>query len=284
MLSHSALVVELARDCAAALPYTVSRLEDIRGSFRAVEYIIVTNNSRDQTASILRLWADKRADVSIICLDGVARALPHRTARLSFARNVYLCELRHRIDKLHSPDLLVVADFDGVNNNLITGSEFERAITAAPLEWGAIFANQRLAYYDIWALRHPIWSADDCWAQMQAARNPFFRRRSSKAVVRNAHLKQVRIDPAEAPIEVNSAFGGFAIYRTRYLENAWYGGIDQAGREVCEHVAFNAAVSRNGGRLFIIPSLLNDAPQEHLSREYSGRATKPWLRNSSAHR
>jgi hypothetical protein len=280
MLHYSALVAGLARNCAPALPKTLSRLDDMCGSFRAIEYIVVTNDSHDQTMSILHEWSDQRANVLIVCLDGLAGAVSHRTVRLSIARNIYLRELQRRTEGLCGPDLLVVADLDGVNSNLITGSEFERAIAAAPAEWGAIFANQRLGYYDIWALRHPTWSPDDCWARVKAIRRPFFFRRShsKRTIAHNVWFKQVRIDPSETPIEVESAFGGFAIYRTRYLENAWYGGIDEAGNEVCEHVAFNAAVSRNGGRLFITPCLLNDAPQEHLCYQYSGGTAKPWLR------
>jgi hypothetical protein len=56
----------------------------------------------------------------------------------------------------------------------------------------------------------------------------------------------------------------------------WYSGRDEAGREICEHVSLNRCLREAGGRLYILPALLNDAPTEHL-QEGSGAIGSPWL-------
>jgi hypothetical protein len=72
-----------------------------------------------------------------------------------------------------------------------------------------------------------------------------------------------------APVSVDSAFGGLGIYK---MQSA-IGGAYRGEREVCvtpsdaeelkmtvqlcEHVPFNRRITRDGGRLFVIPSLIN---------------------------
>jgi hypothetical protein len=63
---------------------------------------------------------------------------------------------------------------------------------------------------------------------------------------------------------VRSAFGGLGIYRMSFALGARYCGLDDAGRETSEHVAFNEAITRSGGELCIFPPLSVRAPQQHL--------------------
>jgi hypothetical protein len=44
--------------------------------------------------------------------------------------------------------------------------------------------------------------------------------------------------------------------------SARYSGVGPTGEEVCEHVAYNAAVGRYG-ELYVLPALQTAAPQEH---------------------
>jgi hypothetical protein len=48
------------------------------------------------------------------------------------------------------------------------------------------------------------------------------------------------------------------------LHAARYIGIDAQGREVSEHIAFNEAIGRSGGRLHVFPELQVHAPAQHL--------------------
>lgn len=279
----TALIAGLARNCERALPETLRRLDQFRDTFSRVKYVIVTNDSDDRTESLLRSWSEQHGDVVVNTLDGLCAAFPQRTARIAFARNSYILELQREEARGVHYDFLLVADLDGVNANLVSDPMFTDALERAPSDWGALFANQRKAYYDIWALRHPTWCPGDCWAEVRAARGSLLRHlpfRKADAIKRLVSARQVKIEPSEPPIMVESAFGGFGIYRTAYLNGAVYDGIGDDGAEVCEHVAFNAAVRKNGAELYIHPAMLNDVPTEHLHTGGSGKSSTPWLDNS----
>jgi len=55
-------------------------------------------------------------------------------------------------------------------------------------------------------------------------------------------------------IEVDSAFGGLALYRASCLRGCFY---SSEGREVCEHVVLHRKIKDNGGKIFINPGLTN---------------------------
>lgn len=278
VLPLTALIAGTARNCAAHLPRTLRMLDELRRSFVTATTVLVTNDSSDNTPSLLHAWASERENASIIVMDGLAEAVPQRTVRLALARNMYLRELRNQNPPC---DLLIVADLDGVNDQLACGHDLERAIMSAPERWGALFANQRNAYYDIWALRHPAWCPVDCWAAIRRDKWPILNRfRRNAALDRHVWSRQVFIPPSVAPIEVDSAFGGFGIYRTAFLERAWYGGLARSFEEISEHVPFNEKVRRNGARLYIHPGILNDGPLEHLG-VLSGRQSRPWCTDPS---
>ena len=71
------------------------------------------------------------------------------------------------------------------------------------------------------------------------------------------------------PVAVDSAFGGLGIYKMPSAIGGAYRGErevritphdfaeQQITVQLCEHVPFNRRITRNGGRLFIVPSLIN---------------------------
>lgn len=263
-LGGSALIVGAARNCATGLRDTIPRLNRFSESFDHVDYVIGTNDSSDETDEILRAWEKGASNIQIINLDHLAQNVPARTARLAVVRNICLSKI-HR-ENYPTYDYFVVVDLDGVNVQLVDEPEFSEAIASAPAGWGGLFANQRTKYYDIWALRHKVWCPGDCWQDVKNASRGVFRRKSRRkaAVSRFVNERQKYISGDELPIEVESAFGGFGIYSVKAIIGAYYVGLTDGGSEVCEHVSFNAMVKNSGYLLYIIPSLLNDAPVLHL--------------------
>jgi hypothetical protein len=124
-------------------------------------------------------------------------------------------------------------------------------------DWDVCTANQRGPYYDIWALRHRIWSPNDCWKQYEFLRSHNAQR--EVAAWAAMYSKMITIGEAEEWIPVDSAFGGLAIYRRCTLDGVRYAGLDEAGEPLCEHVWLNNQIRSSGYRIFINPKLINTA-------------------------
>ena len=265
-LSESnALIVGLARNCEKGLQNTLPRLNKFKNTFKNVDFRIVTNDSTDNTENVLGNWSFQENNIKVIQHNNLEINATKRTARIAICRNIYLEELRQlKIDK--KIDYLLVLDLDGLNSTLVDDPIFTKLIEYAPSNWGGIFANTRGNYYDIWALRHDTWCPNDCFIESKNYRrnliniikNGGIRKNNKKAFKKFITDRQKKISPSNKIISVESAFNGFGIYKTKYLENASYVGLDLNGREICEHVHFNQCVRDNGAKLYIIPKLLND--------------------------
>ncbi len=265
-LSQSnAMIVGLAKNCADGLMKTLPRLDAFENTFQHVEYRVMINDSSDTTEAVLDDWAEGRNEIKIIKQTGLDLNVPNRTARLAVCRNICLAEYRAFNQRMNI-DYFIVLDLDGLNSNLIEDPEFTKVVEAAPDGWGALFANQRGTYYDIWALRHPTWCPTDCFVEIRKyRRNPlnWIRNGGKKKTRQIAYQtflwdRQKPISPHADIIDVDSAFGGFGIYNTKYLNNAFYLGLTKNGKQVCEHVHFNMMLRDTGANLYIIPKLLNN--------------------------
>jgi hypothetical protein len=64
-------------------------------------------------------------------------------------------------------------------------------------------------------------------------------------------------------IEVDSAFGGLAVYRRGALNGVKYAGLDKSGDQICEHVSLHEQIKANGGYIFINPRLINTGETTH---------------------
>jgi FkbM family methyltransferase len=259
-----------ARTCAPFLSYVLPNIEALASTYDAFELVIVENDSIDDTKAILREYAGARDNVRLIEADGLDEQYPKRTDRIAAARNLYMEVVRET--RYADCDDLVVVDFDDVNCRRISPSAF-----AAARAWlwqepnrRAVFANTTLFYYDVWALRHPTWSPDDCWSRVRATEAT---EGTEEAIRRHVATRQIPVPPRAAPILVDSAFGGLGIYRREQALAGTYVGLDGEGEETCEHVAFNAAVRGANGTMAIYPALQNQTPQEHILTTLGGSKT-----------
>ena len=132
-------------------------------------------------------------------------------------------------------------------------------------DWDVVTANQSSRYYDIWALRHPLWSPNDCWEQHE-----FLKKYIKTPEVVNSYSlrsRMIKIPKDSDWIAVDSAFGGFAIYRSSLLLNdVNYEGTNDVGNIICEHVPFNRKIKELGARIFINTNLINAHYVDHSRR------------------
>jgi hypothetical protein len=256
-----AVFAGVARNCSWFLPNVLQNVSRLAALYEDAAFVIAENDSDDETKSMLRSWLCRQPHGHLIELDGLTAIEPRRTQRIATARNACLDHILS--GEYCDYDHLVMLDFDDVNALPISIEDFLAAVNFLEEKPAAagVFANQAMAYFDVWALRHAIWCPDDCWKQVTA--RPRWMS-SGIAQILYLHRRQFSI-PAEArPIRVRSAFGGLGLYKMSKILNCRYEGLDTDGREVCEHVAFNRQICDHGGELYIYPKLLNYPPSEHL--------------------
>ena len=253
--------VGVARNCEPHLHEVLKNLTRLAALYGEASFAFVVSDSKDGTISILVDWLAKGQCGCVIDLGNLERQMPLRTQRLAFVRNACMDQVRNNAEA--SYDHLIVVDMDDVLAAPVSADVFAKAAhwldDAAPR--GAVFANARPRYYDIWALRHEVWCPYDCW-------HPVWYRDKNQ----NEHQLQIcevfsrmiKIPLWLPPIQVLSAFGGIGIYKLRLTATARYVGLDERRRETCEHVAFNAAVRKAGGQLYIFPALVTQSPAQHL--------------------
>ena len=204
--SFEVLIVGLVRNCEPSLESEVETLRASFEDFKNVSFFLVESDSTDGSLEALRELATRIPNFQFLSLGNLRQSIPDRIERIAHCRNAYLDYVRTTSRKF---DYVVVADLDGVNNLLTK----EKVATCWKFdEWSACTANQTGPYYDIYALRASGWSEMDCWNEARSlyasGMNPV------KSWVKAIRDKQRMIPESEDWIEVTSAFGGLAIYKT----------------------------------------------------------------------
>lgn len=253
-----ALVCGVARNCGATLEESLGALRRATAGFRETRVLIVESDSTDATPQILARLSSL-GELRAICLGNLRREIPSRTQRLAHCRNQLVEEVQS--DHCRDVDFVLVADLDGVNG-AVTQVGVESAWKSHQ-PWDVVTANQDGSYYDVWALRHPIWCPGDCWREYRQLRTLFGDEAAHQLAVGS---RQMRLPPSAGFVEVESAFGGLGIYKRQAFIAGEYIGIDEQGEETCEHVSFHADLRQRDFRIFINAALINSSQREHLGR------------------
>jgi len=251
------LIVGLVRDAASTIATEVSNINRAFKGFKEVEWLLIESDSKDNTVEELNKISLQNASFRFFALGELFKAMPKRTERLAYCRNHYLKEIREN-SHYRDVDYVAIVDLDNMND-LLTFDAVETCWEKD--DWDVCTANQLGPYYDIWALRHPIWSPNDCWSQCLFLQS--FGLPHEKAKQAAVYSKQIVIPPNANWIEVDSAFGGLAIYKRSALNEGQYFGLGHSGEEVCDHPFLHETIRNNGGKIFINPKLINTGLTEH---------------------
>jgi glycosyltransferase involved in cell wall biosynthesis len=215
-------------------------------NFRSQTFFVVESYSEDSTVDVLRAIAAKNKNFSFASIES-EREMPQLSVRIAQARNT-AADMAFSYGPF---DYVLVADLDNVNRNL-TAPRLESCWKYP--KWDMMSANQPHAYYDTWALRHPIISPGDCWRQYEELLAYLPAELAKKIAVTN---RVISIPKSCPPIPVNSAFGGLAMYTADAYFDSSYSGLTSNGIEICEHVPFNQKLTNSGYKLYINPGLVN---------------------------
>jgi len=251
------LVVALAKDCGNLIKSEICHLSRSIDLFGSKSWLVIESDSDDNTVEVLKECQRENDNFRFISLGKLSNKFPKRTERIAYCRNKYLYEINYN-PLYKNIDYIIVADIDGMNN-LLTLESLKSCWDNN--NWDVCTANQDGPYYDIWALRHKDWCPGDCWNEFNFLLNSGLS--YQKSLFAAVHSKMINIPQCRDWIEVESAFGGLAIYRKKYLENIEYIGLRKDGREVCEHVSLHKKIRSRGGSIFINPKLINTGLTEH---------------------
>jgi hypothetical protein len=256
-----------ARNCAEFLPGTLANIDRIAGLFTDASFVLIENDSTDATRTLLREWCNSHPTAHLITRDDFYTSAP-RTIRLARLRSEYTALVKR---KFADRDYLVVLDCDNVNASEINLDAVMRAVDflAQDKSRAGVFANSLPVYYDMWALRHPELCPGDALEEVldYAAR---FRVPADEAFTNTFAKRIFQLEVDGPSLEVDSAFGGLAIYKmSSILTNRapFIGykkkvlpsqkGWTEVGFQLCEHVSFNAGFRARGEKLFVLPWLIN---------------------------
>lgn len=257
MAQSSVVICGLAHQCALTLPRTLRRIDQLRGLFRQSAVVVFENESRDRTLKILRKWAARGEDITILSqpfpaslnlptehLDtGTPAFSVDRIQRMAWARNQYLDFVREN----HDPAYLLVLDFDLHRLSLKGIAD----TFGADREWDAVFSNSRAFN------RYRLWQPRVYWDTYAFKPNGDSGPQTSAQIFGSQKDLQT-LEPGAPWLPVASAFGGMAIYRWQAIRPFRYQCMENADPEIqakCEHVTLHAEMAQAGhDRLFINPS------------------------------
>jgi len=251
------VVVGLARNLENNLESEVQIINLAFVKAASIRWLVIESDSDDGTVGTLNKLSVNNA-FDFMSLGKLQTKYPKRTERIAECRNRYLEELKVN-SKYNEIDYVVVADLDGVNSKLTPSAV--NSCWQLDEDWDACFANSSEAYYDIWALRHSVWSPNDCFENYEFLLN----NGKSKFEALNAavYSRMIKLKNNMYPIEVESAFGGLGIYKKSIFLESRYIGLNSNEAEFCEHVSFHNVLREKGFRLFIAPNLINCGWNEH---------------------
>jgi len=240
----------------------IKDLEKISAAFnisKSLKFLIIESDSDDNTVNILQELKQNNDNLNYISLGNLSTQFPLRTDRIAQCRNIYVSEIS--LNPLYEDiDYVAVVDLDGINTEISSN-----AITTCWVydNWLAMTANQSGPYYDIWALRHNLWSPNDCWKQYKFLNH--YNNNSQDNLIHSVYSRMIRIPENSQIIKVDSAFGGLGIYVKSIFNSCTYIGLTENGEEICEHVYFNHCINRLGGNIYINPKLINANYTEHTT-------------------
>jgi len=257
----SVLVVGIVKDIENTLKRDIKNIGKALSFFQDVHWFLVESDSCDNSKQTLSEVEKTNSNFHYTSIKIPSESYNFRTERMAIARNKYLAYIREHIDLAQYP-YIVIADFNLLNKQI----SIESVLTSwSRTDWDVVTANQGARYYDIWALRHSLWSPNDCWEQHE-----FLKKYIRIPEIVNSYSlrsRMLKIPKDSSWIEVDSAFGGFAIYRSSFLMNeVFYEGKSDSGNMICEHVALNQRIKELGARIFINTSLINAHYTDHSRR------------------
>jgi hypothetical protein len=248
LLSEKRIVfLGAARNCAGKITESINRVLDLAKYFKEYRIKIFENDSSDATPELISDSLKGNDNAEVFTEKNLCATLPSRTQRLAHARNRLLDAT---IEQQANFDYVCWLDLDGLVDSRFTNEGFLSNFKYEEL-WGGVFPISHPVYYDVWALREKSISPSDiAWHGEHQVPSVIKSRRNLHAAV-----QQLTKDNLIGWLSVESAFGGFGIYKMKIAGQGRYVGLI-GDEEICEHVPYNESLGKAGARLFINPECI----------------------------
>lgn len=245
-LNEKAAFCLLARDCADKLKKNIPIIEYYRGFFAQSCVIVIENDSKDDTNTVLEDWKSKSPGIIINHVDSSDFNHLARIERMSICRNAYLDEIK-KIDFKPTYLIIIDADLELQKINLYS------VIHDAPSDWVGLFANGQY-YCSCFGKKIPV-AYFDLFAYVPYGSNEF---ELTNTQMMDNGTSADRLIKRNEYTRCSSAFGGIGIYRYNAVEDARYEAVRNTKSKMhphlCEHVGFNRTCSLSGS-LYICRSM-----------------------------
>jgi hypothetical protein len=256
------VVVGTVRNVAKNIFKNVTALVNEFKPLGNIYFFLVESDSDDNTSIELKRLSQKFPNFSFVSLGNISNEIPDRIERLIFCRNRYIQEIRSR-KVFRESQYIFIIDLDN-SNNLLKANNLEISLNSEG-NWGGLFANQKGRYYDILALRHPIWCPNSVLEEIYWYSNSISKPKAKQLAVYN---KMIKLPIQAGLIPVNSAYGGFAIYKTNCLLTYDYARTTKDSFYDIDFVILNRKIINSGSFLYIDSQLLNCNWTSHSLQYY----------------
>jgi hypothetical protein len=285
------LLVGTISNVSSVLEIELKRVLNALSYFPQVDIFLVESDSSDSTLQTLNALSKKIPNLSFVTLGALLPSIPNRIERLRHCRNAYVEHIRNKYSK-EDLGYVIVADLDGMNSKIDkngVSSCFQDGKA-----WDACFSNQLGGYSDIYALRCKDWQDDDCFTELHNKTSTFINDFNSDVFFKDLRMtyhknrirksviysKMRRIPESFPWIKVDSAFGGFAIYKSAIFFDYNYDSRYRSGPLVSEHVDLHLKITDS--KLYINPALINAYWNTYnINRFAMIRYTRALIRKSS---
>jgi hypothetical protein len=236
--------------------------------FDSVQVFLVESDSTDNTVEILEKIKLNNNNFKFVTLGKIRDKYPHRIARIAYCRNTYVTYIRNNT-AISKWEYIAVADLDGMNFKL--RRKGIQSCFETNVDWDGVMANQRFGYYDLYALRAPGWVEGDCFQELEIVKKHSMPPKQLRCKLLNfirsfRHYDKLRhsliydrmkvLPKKYGFIKVQSAFGGFAIYKSDvFLISNYNDAVDD--KIISEHVSFHLNFDINEVNFFINSALIN---------------------------
>jgi hypothetical protein len=265
-MRHKILLVGIISNVASTIEKELRIVLSALSSFKEINIFLVESDSTDCTLEVLGKLQRLDPRIEVISKGHLSQQLPNRIQRIAYCREIYVEFIKMNY-KNKKWEYVAVADLDGMNFKL--SKKGVESCFDSNIEWDGMMANQRFGYYDIYALRAAGWVENDCFLELKNLKESTTQPKIGKSKAINFirlflyfdNLRKVTIykkmkilRKRNGFVPVKSAFGGFAIYKTKVFLNSSY---ESNNYNQSEHVNFHLLNSSKNKRFFINPSLIN---------------------------